>query len=98
MVSPHCCHVFYLAVLPTFLLLVGSNADDVFREDPLGKEIFLDFENSFGDFIVFNECLLASLATMSRDQVQKMLQKISNVYASSPSWWEVANRNRRCQE
>lgn len=35
MVVPHYCHVFYLTVLPTFMLLVGSDADDVFREDPL---------------------------------------------------------------
>jgi hypothetical protein len=52
MVAPHCCHVFYLTVLPTFLLLLGSDADDVFREDPLGEEMVLDFKNrrtNFGD-------------------------------------------------
>jgi hypothetical protein len=37
--------MFYLAVLPTFLLLVYSDAEDVFREDPLGKGIDKDFMN-----------------------------------------------------
>ena len=46
MVVPHYCHVFYLTVLPTFMLLVGSDADDVFREDPLGKAMFWGFENT----------------------------------------------------
>ncbi|XP_069696017.1 uncharacterized protein [Periplaneta americana] len=35
MVPPHRSHLFYLAVLPTFLLLVCSDAEDVYREDPL---------------------------------------------------------------
>jgi hypothetical protein len=37
--------MFYLAVLPTFLLLVYSDAEDIFREDPLGKGIVRDFSN-----------------------------------------------------
>jgi hypothetical protein len=45
MVSPYCSHVFYLAVLPTFLLLVHSDAEDIFREDPLGKDNVRDFSN-----------------------------------------------------
>jgi len=46
MVAPHYSHVFYLIVLPTFLLFVGIDADDVFREDPLGKAMFWGFENT----------------------------------------------------
>jgi hypothetical protein len=38
--------MFYLAVLPTFLLFVCSGAEDIFREDPLGKGISCDFRNS----------------------------------------------------
>jgi hypothetical protein len=45
MVSLYCSHVFYLAVLSTFLLLVCSDAEDIFREDPLGKGIVRDFSN-----------------------------------------------------
>jgi hypothetical protein len=37
--------MFYLAVLPTFLLLVYSDAEDIFREDPLGKGNVRDFSN-----------------------------------------------------
>ena len=46
MVSPHYSHVFYLTVLPTFLLFVGSDADDVYRQDPLGKKTFWDSEDT----------------------------------------------------
>jgi hypothetical protein len=40
--------MFYLAVLPTFLLLVCSDAEDIFREDPLGKGITCDFRTGGG--------------------------------------------------
>jgi hypothetical protein len=46
MVAPHYRRLFYLTVLPTFLLFVGNDAADFSREDSLGKEMFWDFENT----------------------------------------------------